>query len=127
LNYTVEAIANWAVTKRLTFSPEIFYQAQSINNYFIAGNEFRYNVSRNVTRTNPTSVFVSGCYQSNDIVAVGAGVEFKRFRLGLSYNYNIGALNNASNGQGGCSVSLRYIAPGRKQGSQNRTTAKSSF
>ncbi len=39
------------------------------------------------------------------------GFETKGFRFGISYDYNISSLKNASNGNGGFEISLRYIAP----------------
>jgi hypothetical protein len=40
-----------------------------------------------------------------------AGVEFKGMRIGVGYDYNISSLNNASNGNGGFEIAIRYIAP----------------
>jgi hypothetical protein len=46
-----------------------------------------------------------------DAVMVTAGLEFKGFRVGVGYDYNVSDLKNASNGNGGFEISIRYIAP----------------
>ena len=42
---------------------------------------------------------------------LNAGMEFKGFRVGVAYDYNISTLNSASNGNGGFEIAVRYIAP----------------
>ena len=127
LRYIGEIGANWILTKRLTLRPQIFYQTQSGNKYLIAGNEFRYNISKDPLRYNATTIFISGWYQPDYLVTVAVGLELKRFRIGIAYDYPVNTINNASNGDGGLTVSLKYIAPGHKSGNQRGITPGTVF
>jgi len=61
--------------------------------------------------TYSTGVFLGGYYRTGDAAMITAGVEFKGFRIGVSYDYNVSDLKTASNGDGGFELSIRYIAP----------------
>jgi len=99
------------LSDKFSIRPAALYQSQATATELIAGNEFNYIVGNPEVRSNATSVFLSGWYRSSDAIMATLGMEFKGFRFGISYDYNISSLKNASNGNGGFEISLRYIAP----------------
>ena len=112
MRFTGVAGANWIVGERLTLRPAVLYQNQATASELIAGNEFRYAVSRDPGYQDfSTAVFLGGWYRTGDATMITAGVEFKGFRIGVSYDYNISTLNTSSNGNGGFEIGIKYIAP----------------
>jgi len=112
MRYTGELGANWLVGNRFSLRPAILYQNQASASEIVAGNEFHYEVSGEPGYENfSTAVFAGIWYRTGDAVAVTAGVEFKGFRIGVAYDYNVSTLNTASNGNGGIEIAIKYIAP----------------
>lgn len=99
------------LSDRFSVRPAVLYQSQSTATELIAGNEFNYILGSPDVRSYATSIFLSGWYRSSDAIMAAIGMEFKGFRFGVAYDYNISSLKNASNGNGGFEISLRYIAP----------------
>lgn len=113
MRYTAQigAIAN--VSDRLSLRPAVLYQTQSTAYELLIGNEFNYAIGnpefRNTSST--TSVFAGVFYRNSDAIMVTAGIEFKGIRFGAGYDYNTSSLKEASQGNGGFELSIRYIAP----------------
>lgn len=99
------------LSDNFSIRPAALYQSQSSATELIVGNEFNYILGVPDVRSNATSVFLSGWYRNSDAIMATLGFETKGFRFGVSYDYNISSLKNASNGNGGFEISLRYIAP----------------
>lgn len=99
------------LSDKFSIRPAALYQSQSSASELIVGNEFNYILGVPDVRSNATSVFLSGWYRNSDAIMATLGFETKGFRFGISYDYNISSLKNASNGNGGFEISLRYIAP----------------
>ena len=97
--------------ERLSFRPGVLFQTQSNTTELIAGNEFHYLVGDPEFSAIATGVFVGAWYRAKDAVMITAGLDYKAFRLGLSYDYNTSELKTASNNNGGFEISLRYTAP----------------
>jgi len=95
----------------LSLRPAVLYQSQSTATELVAGNEFHLIVGDDEFRAVSTAVFLGGWIRSNDAMMITGGIEWKGLRLGLSYDYNTSSLKDASNGNGGFEISLRYIAP----------------
>lgn len=113
---------NWVASQRLTLRPAVLYQMQSSANELIAGNEFHFSVGNNPDYDNySTAVFAGLWYRTADAVMVTAGVEFKGFRIGLGYDYNVSSLNATSNGNGGFEIALKYVQPSAILFSNKRT------
>jgi len=98
-------------SEKFSLRPGFLFQSQATATEIIAGNEFHYIVSNPEVRSFATAVFLGAWYRSGDAAMIVIGGEYKSFRLGISYDYNISGLNKASNGNGGFEISLRYIAP----------------
>jgi type IX secretion system PorP/SprF family membrane protein len=128
MRYTGEIGLNILAGERLSLRPALLYQNQASATELIAGNEFHYEVSGNPGYENfSTAVFLGGWYRSGDATMITAGVEFKGFRIGVSYDYNISTLNTASNGNGGFEIAIRYIAPNPRLFAGKRTIPCTRF
>lgn len=97
--------------EKFSIRPGFLYQSQATTTEMIAGNEFHLIVGNPEFRNIATGVFLGGWYRSGDAIMINAGIEWKGFRFGVSYDYNTSDLKAASNGNGGFEISLRYIAP----------------
>jgi type IX secretion system PorP/SprF family membrane protein len=125
---TAEVGITWLTGPRLSLRPAILYQTQASASEFIAGNEFHYDISANPGYENFSSaVFLGAWYRTGDAAMITAGVEFKGFRVGLAYDYNISSLNTSSNGNGGFEIAIRYIAPNPIKFANKRTIPCSRF
>lgn len=111
IRYTGQLGAIWQTSERFSIRPGVLYQTQATAAEIVGGSEFNYALNNTEFPGMATSVFVGGWYRSSDAAMITAGIEHKGFRLGVSYDYNISDLNDASNGNGGFEISLRYIAP----------------
>ena len=112
MRYTAELGFIWKVGDRMSLQPAVFYQSQASATELIFGNEFHYSLTNNYGDVNFTpAVFVGGWMRNGDAAMLTAGVEFSNIRVGLGYDYNTSSLSNASNGNGGFEIALKYIAP----------------
>jgi hypothetical protein len=111
MRYTAQLGAIAAVSDRLSLRPALLYQSQATAYEMLVGNEFNYAIGSPEFREVSTSVFAGVFYRNSDAIMVTAGVEFKGFRFGASYDYNTSTLKDASKGNGGFELSIRYVAP----------------
>jgi type IX secretion system PorP/SprF family membrane protein len=111
IRYAAQLGAVAYTSDKFSLRPALLYQSQATATELIAGNEFHYIVANSEVRSVATSVFLGGWYRSSDAIMFSGGLEWKGVRFGLSYDYNTSSLKNASNGNGGFEISLRYIAP----------------
>lgn len=111
MRYTGQAGFIWNLNDKFSLRPGALFQSQSTATEIIAGNEFHYIIGNPEIPTFATAVFLGGWYRTGDAAMVTAGFEYKSFRFGLSYDYNLSDLNAATNGNGGFEISIRYIAP----------------
>ncbi len=128
MRYTAEIGANWLAGERLSLRPAVLYQSQATASEIIVGNEFHYAVGNNPGFENfSTAVFLGGWFRTGDATMITAGVEFKGFRIGVAYDYNISTLNTSSNGNGGFELAIRYIAPNPIRFANKRTIPCARF
>ncbi len=111
IRYAAQAGAVAYLSENFSLRPAVLYQTQATATELVAGNEFHYIVGNSEVRSVATAVFLGGWYRNNDAMMISGGIEWKGFRLGLSYDYNTSSLNTASNGNGGFEIALRYVAP----------------
>jgi type IX secretion system PorP/SprF family membrane protein len=97
--------------ERLFIKPAFMYQTQTAATEMIGGTEFLYIVGEPDIQSVATGVFVGGWYRFGDATLITAGLEFKGFRVGFAYDYNMSNLKVASGGNGGFEIALRYIKP----------------
>jgi len=111
IRYTGQVGAIWYLSEKFSLRPAVLYQTQSTANELIAGNEFHCIVGNPEIRSVATAVFLGAWYRTSDAAMVSAGVEHKGFRFGVSYDYNVSDLKDASKGNGGFEISIRYVMP----------------
>jgi hypothetical protein len=73
-------------------------KAQEIN----LGLSLQYGINPDV------ALFIGGYDRLDDAIIAMVGLEFKKVRLGFSYDINTSSLQEASNGNGGFELSLSY-------------------
>ena len=112
MRYTGELGMVWNVSEKLSLRPAVLFQTQASAVEMIYGNEFHYNIGEQYGDVNFTpAIFVGGWMRGGDAAMLTAGVEIKNMRIGLGYDYNTSSLNNASNGNGGFEIAIRYVSP----------------
>lgn len=111
MRYTAQIGAVARVSERLRLMPAVLYQSQMTATELVAGNEFNYSLANPDFESVATGVFLGIYYRNNDAIMGTAGLDWKGFRFGVSYDYNTSSLKEASNGNGGFELSIRYIAP----------------
>jgi hypothetical protein len=99
------------VSDRLSLRPALLYQSQATAYEMLVGNEFNFAIGNPEFRDVSTSVFAGVFYRNSDAIMITGGVEWRGFRFGASYDYNTSSLKDASGGNGGFELSIRYIAP----------------
>ena len=109
MRYTAQAGAIVGVGERLRLMPAVLYQSQASATELVVGNEFNFALANPEFSSLSTNVFAGVFYRSSDAIMITGGVEFKGLRFGLSYDYNTSSLKDASKGNGGFELSIRYI------------------
>jgi len=90
------------VTEKVDVIPQILYMTQAGAQEINVGASLSFKVNEDV------KVFGGAYDRINDAVIVVAGIDYKRFRFGISYDVNTSSLTDASNGKGGFEISLGY-------------------
>lgn len=85
--------------------PSVLYMGQTKASEINFGTNLGYHVSNANMEAN---VYFGGYYRLGDAVNLLVGGEYKKVRLGLSYDVNISTLNTATNSKGGFEISLGY-------------------
>jgi len=111
MRFTGQLGAIIGINEKFTLKPAAFVQSQASAMEVVAGNEFHLKLGEDFEVPTSTAIFAGVWYRMQDAVMVTAGLEFKGFRVGVGYDYNVSDLKNASNGNGGFEISIRYIAP----------------
>jgi len=111
IRYSAQVGAIAYLSDKFSLRPAVLYQTQASATELVAGNEFHLIVGDDEFRSVATAVFLGGWIRSSDAMMITGGLEWKGLRIGLSYDYNTSSLKEASNGNGGFEISLRYIAP----------------
>jgi hypothetical protein len=79
-----------------------------------AGGRLRYRLKQASQFTDfvkGAAISFGGHYRFGDAAVVSTLIEFGKFALGVSYDINVSGLQQATNGQGGIEISLRFINP----------------
>lgn len=91
---------------RWVLSPSVLYQRQSsaseLNAQALLG--YHLNSSRDLT------LRFGGGYRLDDAAIAMLGLDYKGLKVGVAYDVNTSALNNATNGRGGYEIAASYIA-----------------
>lgn len=111
MRYTGQLGAIIGINERFSLRPAVLYQSQATAMELVAGNEFHYKLGDDYDLPSSLAIFAGGWYRYQDAAMVTAGVEWQGFRVGFAYDYNTSDLKNATNGNGGFEVMVRYIQP----------------
>lgn len=102
------AEANIKLSDKLMLNPRFIYRSQKKAMEFEVGGDLGYKLnSSNFDATLYGGVWFRAT--GTDAIIPYAGIEYKDFKLGLSYDVNISSLSEASKGKGGFEISLMYI------------------
>ncbi|MEA3445054.1 MAG: type IX secretion system membrane protein PorP/SprF, partial [Bacteroidota bacterium] len=109
LLYSVDL--TWFVSHRFYVQPQIIFMQLTGANSLIGGSEFQLLTGNHTSGIE--SIFMgayvrSGFNRTTDAVIVSAGINFLKFRLGLSYDLNISELQQYTNSVGAFELSLIY-------------------
>ncbi|MBP7184406.1 MAG: PorP/SprF family type IX secretion system membrane protein [Saprospiraceae bacterium] len=106
LRFLVHGQLNTELTDRFTFNPSFIYQnlVKSKNSEAIATLMGGYHLN---AEKNKTLRFGLG-YRIKDAAFVVLGMDYKNFRVGVSYDVNVSLLNPVSRYNGGFEVALAY-------------------
>jgi type IX secretion system PorP/SprF family membrane protein len=105
---TVHGGTKYSFSPQLAITPNVIVMMQNGAREINVGTGLEYDMAK--TPEQQSAILGLGLwYRMNDAVIVVPTVEYKSFRLGLSYDINISDLSNASNGKGGFEISLIYL------------------
>ncbi len=121
MKYVIHGDVSYSIpNSNIAVVPTVAFFDQGPAQELDMGANFRYllKLESKYTGVNKGSAFdLGGYYRWNDAFIVLAGLEFGSYAIGFSYDVNLSALNQASNGRGGFEISLRFINPNPFMGS----------
>lgn len=91
--------------------PKFMYVKQASHNEFVFGALYRSVMkesSSHTTYANETYIDFGAYYRANDALIVVAGMDYRNFRFGVSYDTNVSRFKTATKSRGGIEVSLTY-------------------
>ncbi|HCQ30100.1 MAG TPA: hypothetical protein DIU39_07430 [Flavobacteriales bacterium] len=113
---------------RYAFRPKFMYYQQGKQKELNIGMFFRYMIKEESKYTGifkNVSASLGAFYRTGDAFIPALLLEVANYSIGFSYDMNVSKLSNATNGNGGFEISLRYITPnpytyGRGSNSKSR-------
>ncbi len=105
MRYSGNAGATIVLNELMTLHPSVLYMNQAKASEFIIGSDIGY-----LLQTEKINAILYGglFYRHKDAIIPYIGMDYKDFKLGLSYDVNISGLSEVSNGKGGYELSLIY-------------------
>ncbi|MBL4754952.1 MAG: PorP/SprF family type IX secretion system membrane protein [Flavobacteriales bacterium] len=94
--------------------PSILILQQGPSRELLVGAMVRYQIKENSKYTGlkkGAAISIGGHYRFGDAFIPAVRFEYSSFDLGFSYDINVSGLTEASGGQGGAEISLRFINP----------------
>jgi len=89
----------------MTVNPSLLFMTQAKASELILGSDVGYKLVTDKF----TSVLYGGLwYRYKDAIIPYIGMDYKDFRLGLSYDVNVSSLSEVSRGRGGYEITLQY-------------------
>jgi type IX secretion system PorP/SprF family membrane protein len=96
----------------LAVLPAVLFQRQQTTE-LVMGSLIRYTVKESSRYTNfvsSSSVAIGAYWRNKDAIAFAAQLQWSNYSLGLSYDANISALRQSTNGRGGFEITFSYAA-----------------
>ena len=129
VRYTIHAGADFAVDKienTTWISPKLLYMSQGGQEKLTLGGFVKHRLILKSKYTNfrQEVLFSWGaCYRWADAVVVSARVDYGKFGLGISYDFNVSSLGSNAGGAGGPEISLAFLLP-VKRGTQGAVAVR---
>ncbi len=98
--YGVNAGLDWKVGNKVSLLPSFIYMRQT------TAQQFNFGLSTAIDFNSKTTLFLGAYYRLQDAVIPYVGLDFSRFRLGVSYDANASDLTSTN---GAFEVSLSYM------------------
>jgi len=96
----------WDMTEKFSMYPGVLFQLQSKAREINFGTNFGWHFLN--TDTKRATFFFGGWYRLQDAAIAMVGLEYNRFRVGVSYDITTSDLNTANNLRGGFEISAMY-------------------
>jgi type IX secretion system PorP/SprF family membrane protein len=94
------------LNQKMTLNPKVLYMGQGGAQEINIGTDIGYKLQN---PSLPSQVYGGLWYRMKDAVIPYFGLDYRSFRLGLSYDVNVSSLTEASHAKGGFEVSLIYV------------------
>jgi type IX secretion system PorP/SprF family membrane protein len=107
MKFNVSAIAQFPVTEKIDILPTFLYQSQGRFNETVFGAFGKYHLKP--IDGVPTAFSLGAKYRVKDAFVLVAGLDYRNFNVGLSYDINTSSLTAATGGRGGFEISVIYI------------------
>jgi len=101
--------AEYALNDYMSVLPSFAYYKQGSNQEFIVGTFFKRIISR-IIEGEP-SYLLGIWYRNDDAIIAATRLDYRHYRIGLSYDINVSPLYTISNNKGGPELSITVIFP----------------
>ncbi len=121
--WVIHTEADININEKIKALPVMAYYYQGKLQEFILGSNFMYAFQKASTKTTGVKNISAGLgamYRWKDAAAVTFLLNYDKYLLGMSYDFNISSLSQASNYKGAFEISLRYLFESEKIKSQSR-------
>jgi len=110
----VNAGVDYSINKKWAIDPGFWIMTTDQASDVMLGSNLYYKLEAN--KASATSLSIGAYYRSNvnihtDACVATGGIQFKNYRIGASYDFNLSALHQATNYRGAFELALIYIAP----------------
>ncbi|MES2778241.1 MAG: PorP/SprF family type IX secretion system membrane protein [Bacteroidota bacterium] len=106
--YTVHGGVYFSMNEQVTLHTSGLYQSQANAHEGLLGAALGYSLGSEYA-DNPATVYAGGWFRFGDAIIPYVGLEFGKFRLGMTYDVTTSALKGANQARGGFEFSLIYI------------------
>lgn len=105
IRYSANAGASIVLNDLMTLHPSLLYMNQAKASELVLGSDLGY-----LLKTDKINAILYGglFYRYKDAIIPYVGMDYKDFKLGLSYDVNLSGLSEVSRGRGGYELSLIY-------------------
>ncbi len=121
--WVIHSEAEIDISDKVKALPALAFYYQGKQKEFIIGSNFLYAFQKGSVKTNSVkniSAGIGATYRLKDAVAATFLLKYDKYLFGMSYDFNISSLKEASNYKGAFEISLRYIFIGDKIKSKSR-------
>jgi type IX secretion system PorP/SprF family membrane protein len=110
LRFSMHGGVSVSINERTIIVPHMLYMRQGTASEFSLGTYLQYNVNPEI------DVMLGGYYRAKDAIAPFAGIDYKNFIIGLSYDANTSKLGSMARNVNSFELSLTYV---KRSGTQS--------